>query len=116
MVYASVSSREACFFHQGSWTRCDDWDLERVPDWLYFFEATMLWAVSVRLCIRFLLIQKVHDGRGRGLIFTLVQMPLGLLVWQEIWYASSRSSRTTLVHTSLQTGWMHLLLLVRSRV
>lgn len=108
---------QACFFSPGSATRCDAWDVTRVPWWLYGWETIMLWSFSVRLILRSLVITHEHDGRGLGIALTHLQLPVALLVWRELWHSMDpQDGHRSLVHTSLQTGWLHFLLVVRSRM
>ena len=115
VVYASIVTREACFFDRGVWTKCDSWDLESIPFWLYALDAVMLWCFSLRLLFRCLLIRRLTDGRSRGVAILLLQLPLGLLCWQAFWKQIHRAGGGSIVHASLQMGWLHMLLFARSR-
>lgn len=118
MSTGTTNVSQACFLGQ-AWapTKCDDWDLSQVPWWLYFTEGVMLWSFCLRLLVRFITLTVRPGARSSRSIYLLMgpQLPVGLLIWQELWHAINGSSRSTIIHMSLQMGWLHMLLFVRSR-
>lgn len=116
VLYASVVTRHSCFFDHGRWTKCDAWHLSRVPFWLYALDAVVLWSFSLRILLRCLFIRRLSNVDSLEFAILMLQLPLGLLGWQTFWQEIGRTGGGSIVHTSLQMGWLHMLLLFKSRM